>query len=149
MTQAVVRSKDVDVEGVRKRLEEIKRQRIEEAKRLGIGEMVRFVVEVFGEADFYGCDRFYRAGGLVLRSNCVHGASVAVEGRLVYDEENHEPVLYVPGTWVTTLINLHKAAKIRAAKERVKAQLEAIRKEAERWGLAPEDLGLCSEDLSV
>lgn len=165
MTQVVVRSKDVDVEGVRKRLEEIKRQRVAEARRLGIFEMVKLVTTELGSkfwkvhGNYYVFPRmseeeFRRASGGEYRLYMLYddygaNAEVWYEGRKVFDASLGEITLYVPGSWVNQLINLYKAAKIEAAKKRVKAELEAIKKEALRWGLSLEDLGLCNEDLSV
>lgn len=133
----------VDASLLRRRLDIIKRERFKEAAALRIHDMVKLVAEVLGSEDAYRCDHYYVGNSLVLRFNCVHGASVEVNGRLVYDERDHRPLLYVPGTWVSRLINLHKVARVKAARERVKAEVEAIKREAERWGLTPEELGLC------
>ena len=156
---------DVGVEVLARRLEAIKKERIAEARRLRIYEMAMLVATELGskfwkvhgnyhvfpritEEEFRRLDpRRYKL--LIIYDDYGANMEVFLEGRKVFDASLGEITLYVPGSWVNQLINLYKAAKIEAAKKRVKAELEAIKKEALRWGLSLEDLGLCNEDLSV
>ncbi len=152
----------VRLDVVRRRLEEIKARRLEEARRLGIYDMAVLVATELGsefwkvhgsyhvfprmtEKEFKGLEpRKYRL--LIIYDD--YGANVEVfyEGSKVFDVSLGEIALYVPGTWVNELINLYKTAKVEAAKKRVKAELEAIKKEAERWGVDPQQL---LDDLGV
>ena len=134
------------------RLQRIKEERIREAEALGIGEKVRLIVDVYGECDSYGCTCWFdtkiqgRKARLV--SNCVHGEHVFIEGKAVYDEIDHKPSTYIPGPWVTAIINLYEAAKLRKAKEELEWKIRQLEEEAAKWGVRLEDLicPTCSDD---
>jgi len=151
MAEAAANFAKLDPETVRRleeRLQELKKRRREEAEAIGIGEKVRFIVRVYGSCDIYGCTCDYetvingRSARLV--ANCVHGQHVIIDGRTVYSEIDHKPDIYVPGPWVTAIINLYEAAKLKRAKQELEWRIRELEEEAARWGVRLEDL-ICGE----
>jgi len=153
----------VDVEGVRRRLEEVKARRIEEAERLGIYGMAVLVATELGSRfgkvhgsyyvfpplskEEFMQDKERSAPLGIVYDDYGPNLEVWSRGRKVFAVHLGDITLYVPGSWVNDLVNLHKTAKAEAVRRRVKAEIEAIKEEARKWGIPLEELGLCGEEV--
>ncbi len=143
---------------LKKRFEEIKGQRIEEARKLGIYSMVATVTEELGStfAVKHGdlhvfppmtWEEFRRVKPTdyelyMLYDDYGHNIDVWYKGRKVFRANLGDVTLYIPGEWVEELKKLYAVAKDAMRKRWLKRELEALKKEAEKWGLTLKDLGI-------
>ena len=141
-----------DIVRARKRLEELVQARIREATELGLPEVARLVAKYLGkdEGDIYGPKYVFTKDDLEVRYDVVAGAVWVLYGvRVVFkyddtfkDSENRGVLLYIPGDWVKELLALREEAERVAEEHETQRKLQALREEAEVWGITLEDLGL-------
>jgi len=142
-----------DVIRARKRFEELVQARIREAISLGLPEVARLVAKYLGndEGGEYGGKYVLNiTSDLVVRYDAYGGVVwVHYGGREVFkyddtfkDSENRGVLLYIPGDWVKELLALREEAERVAEEHEVLRKLQALKEEAEEWGITLKDLGL-------